>query len=207
MNRSERFWDRISKSYAKQTIKDESTYQFKKEKIKSELKEDDIVFDYGCGTGSLSIEISSKVKEIHAIDISSKMLDIAKQRIDEKGIMNIKIEKSSIDSIDFSPGTYDVVVAINIFHFIDDVGEDLSRIYEMLKPGGLLISETPCMGEDKKLVNIFMYYLGRFGVIPKLNMLTFNSFENLILERGFNIKYKKNLSKTPRDYLVFANKI
>ena len=207
MSRSEKFWDLISKSYAKQAIADESTYNFKQEKINSELKEGDVVFDYGCGTGSLSIAISNKVKEIHAIDISSKMLDIARQRIDEKGIKNIKIKKSTIDNIEFSPGSYDVVIAVNIFHFIDDVRGDLSRIYEILKPDGLLISETPCLGEDKNLANKFMYYLGRLGLIPRLNMLTFTGFEKLVSDAGFNIKYKKNLSKTPRDYLVFANKI
>ena len=207
MSRSERFWDLISKSYAKQTIAEDGAYKLKKEKIKSELKEGDIVFDYGCGTGSLSIELSSKVKEIHAIDISPKMLEIAKQRIDEKGIKNIKLKKSSMDDVEFSPGSYDVVIAVNVFHFIDDVASDLNRIYEMLKPGGLFISETPCMGEDKNIANKFMCYLGRLGLIPRLNMFTFNSFENLISESGFNIKYKKNLSETPRDYLVFANKI
>jgi ubiquinone/menaquinone biosynthesis C-methylase UbiE len=207
MIRSEKFWDLISNSYAKQDISDEKAYNLKKEKINSELKKDDSVFDYGCGTGSLSIEISSKVKEIHAIDISSKMLGIARERIDKEGIRNITLKKSDLDDVDFLPGSYDVVIAVNIFHFIDDIGKDLSRIYEMLKPGGLLISETPCMGEDKKLANKAMYYLGRLGVIPKLNMLTFNSFEELISEGGFSITYKMNLSETPRDYLVFAKKM
>lgn len=207
MSRSEKFWDLISKSYAKQAISDKSTYNFKIEKINSELKQSDIVFDYGCGTGSLSIEISSKVKEIHAIDISSKMLDIAKQRINEKGIKNIKLKKSTIDDVEFLAGSYDAVIAVNIFHFIDDVGKDLIRTYEMLKPDGLLITETPCMGEDKKLANKIMYYLSRLGLIPKLNMLTFNRLENLISESGFSIEYKKNLSESPRDYLVLAKKV
>ena len=155
----------------------------------------------------MSLEISSKVREIQAIDISSKMSEIATQRINDKSINNIKIRKSTLYDIDFSPGSYDVVLAINIFHFIDGVGRDLNRIYQLLKPGGLLISETPCMGEDRKFANKLMYYLGRVGLIPKLNMLTFKSFESLILENGFNITYKKNLSKTPRDYFIIAQKI
>jgi len=207
MDRSEKFWDRISKSYAKQAISDTDTYQFKNEKIKSMLQPDDAVFDYGCGTASMSIEISGKVREIHAIDISSKMLEIATQRINDKSINNIQIRKSSLYDIDFVPSSYDVILAVNILHFIDDVGSDLNKMYQMLKPGGLLISETPCMGEDRRFANKLMYYLGRVGLIPKLNMLTFKSFESVILENGFNIMYKKNLSKTPRDYFIIAQKI
>lgn len=207
MDKSEKFWDRISKSYAKQAILDTDTYQFKNEKIKSVLRPDDTVFDYACGTASMSIEISSKVKEIHAIDISSKMLEIATQRINGKGINNIKIKKSSLYDFDFAPNSYDVVLAVNIFHFIDDVDSDLNRMYQLLKPGGLLISETPCMGEDRRIANKLMYYLGRVGLIPKLNMLTFKSFENLILENNFDITYKKNLSNTPRDYFIIAKRM
>jgi ubiquinone/menaquinone biosynthesis C-methylase UbiE len=207
MDRSEKFWDRISSMYAKQSISDVDTYQFKHKKIKSMLSPDDTVFDYGCGTASLSIELSSNVREIHAIDISSKMLEIATQRIDKKNIKNIKIRKSSISDVDFVPGSYDVVLAVNIFHFINDIGSDLNRICQMLKPGGVLISETPCMGEDRRFSNKLMYYLGKIGLIPELNMLSFEAFENCISESGFSITYKKNLSKTPRDYFVIARKV
>ncbi len=207
MDRSEKFWDRISNTYAKQSISDVGTYQFKHEKIKNILKPDDTVFDYGCGTASMSIELSGYVREIHAIDISSKMLEIAAQRIDEKNIKNIKISKSTISDFDFAPGSYDVVLAVNIFHFIDEVDGDLNRIHQMLKPDGVLVTETPCMGEQKNFLNKLMYYLGVIGLIPKLNMLTFEVFEDLISESGFSIIYKKNLSNTPRDYFVIAKKL
>jgi len=82
--------------YAKQSISDVATYQFKSQKIKSLLHSENLVFDYGCGTASMSIDLSSHVKEIHAIDISSKMLEIASHRIDEKGIKNIKISKNTL---------------------------------------------------------------------------------------------------------------
>lgn len=63
------------------------------------------------------------------------------------------------------------------------------------------------MGEGGKFASKLMYYLGRVGLIPKLNMLTFENLERLILENGFNIENKKNLSKTPRGYFIIAQKI
>ncbi len=207
MNRSEKFWDRIANMYAKQSISDVATYQYRNQKIKSMLHSDNMVFDYGCGTASMSIDLSGHVREIHAIDISSKMLEIARHRIDEKGVKNIKISKSSLFDLDLIPNLYDVVLAINILHFIDDINPVLNRIGQMLKPNGLLITETPCMGEHRRFANKLMYYFGKIGLIPKLNMLTFDDYENSIVESGFNIICKKNLSKTPRDYFVIAKKI
>ena len=133
MDRSEKFWDRISKSYAKQAISETDTCQFRIEKIKSILRPGDTVLDYGCGTASMSIAISSMVGEIYAIDIPSKMLEIATQRIEVKRIINIKISKSSLCDIDFIPASYAVVLAINIFHFCDDAGSDLNRMSHLAK--------------------------------------------------------------------------
>lgn len=206
MDRSEKFWDRIANMYARQSVSDIETYQFKHEKIKSLLDPSDIVFDYGCGTASMSIELSGSVKEIHAIDISSRMLEIASSRIAEKGITNINLDKKSLFDIDFGPESYDVVLAVNILHFIDDLDSTFARIYQMLKPKGYLVTETPCMGEHKRFANKLMFYFGKLGLIPKLNMLTFKSYEESMVRAGFDITYRKNLSNTPRDYFVIAQK-
>lgn len=207
MDREERFWDRIANMYARQSVSDVEAYQFKHEKIKSLLRPSDVVFDYGCGTASTSIELSGAVREIHAIDISSRMLEIASDRTQEKGINNIHFGKNTLFDAGFEPESFDVVLAVNILHFADNVDNDLAQINRLLKPNGYLVTETPCMGEEKKLANKLVFYLGRMGLIPRLNMLTFKSYEASLAGSGFAITYKKNMSKTPRDYFVIARKM
>jgi 2-polyprenyl-3-methyl-5-hydroxy-6-metoxy-1,4-benzoquinol methylase len=55
---------------------------------------------YGCGTGLISNEISNEiadnVKVIHAIDTSSKMIEIAKNKADGRKIENIDYAHSTI---------------------------------------------------------------------------------------------------------------
>ncbi len=206
MDRSEKFWDRISNMYAKTPISDEVAYQNKLNKIKDLLHPEGVLFDYGCGTGSVSIALSGYVREIHGVDISSKMLEIAHQRIEDRNIKNVRLNKLSIFDSAFDAGSYDVVLAMNVLHFIDDIDMVLARLNSLLKPNGYLITETPCMGENKTFLNKLMYCLGRMGLIPRLNILTFESFEDALLKSGFDIQHKENLSAMPRDYLVFAKK-
>ena len=80
MNKSEEFWDKASKNYDKTEGRFEHIHSKSRENTKKYLKGNDIVLDYGCGTGTTSCEFANKVKEIHAIDISSKMIEIAKEK-------------------------------------------------------------------------------------------------------------------------------
>lgn len=207
MDRSEKFWDRIANMYARQSVSDVEAYKHKHEKIKSLLQPSDVVFDYGCGTASMSMELSGHVKEIHAIDISSRMLEIAVGRVEERGVANVHLSKKTLFNVDFEPQSFDVILAVNILHFIDDLDAVLERLGRLLKPNGYLVTETPCMGEQKRFANKLMYYFGKLGLIPKLNMLTFRAYEESLAHNGFHVTYKKNLSETPRDYFVIAKKV
>jgi ubiquinone/menaquinone biosynthesis C-methylase UbiE len=206
MNNSEKFWDRISNIYARQPISNEIAYAEKIEKIKSYLKLSDTMIDFGCGTGTMSIELSRNVKEIFAIDISSKMLQIAQQKVKDQEIENIVFRKTSVFDTQLLPNSFDVVLAFNILHFIDSTDHVLNRINQLLKPGGHLITETPCMGEHKTVTNKIMLILSKTGLVPHLNLLTFKELENAVVGNGFNIIEKENLSEPPRDYLIFAKK-
>ncbi|WP_425465559.1 hypothetical protein [Paenibacillus hemerocallicola] len=43
----------------------------------------------------------------------------------------------------------------------------LQRINELLRPGGLLISATPCVGE-KLLLKSLLWFAGKFGLTPDI---------------------------------------
>ena len=87
--KSEKFWDKQAKDF----IEHEQHTQLSKNKdyitTLKYLSIDDTVLDYGCATGIISNAIADKVKEIHAIDISSKMIEIANRKAYERQIGNI----------------------------------------------------------------------------------------------------------------------
>jgi ubiquinone/menaquinone biosynthesis C-methylase UbiE len=84
VNNSEKFWNKLSGKYDTRAEKlGDHIYIETVKKTKRHLNINDIVLDYACGTGIITNEFSDNVKEIHAIDISSGMIDVAKRKAGE----------------------------------------------------------------------------------------------------------------------------
>ena len=80
MSGSARFWDKIALKYSKQPVRDEAAYRRKLEVTRDYLRRDIQVFEIGCGTGSTAIAHAPHVAHIHSIDISGKMIEIARRK-------------------------------------------------------------------------------------------------------------------------------
>ncbi|OPY80033.1 MAG: Mg-protoporphyrin IX methyl transferase [Syntrophorhabdus sp. PtaU1.Bin153] len=71
------------------------------------------VLDMGCGGGTIAIPLARKVRSITAVDFSSRMLDIVRQRCADGGIRNIRTIQGrwEDDSETLGSGPYDVAIA------------------------------------------------------------------------------------------------
>jgi len=81
MNKSEMFWDRLSKKFDKRVKKyfEQNCIRII-ENTKKYLATSDNVLVFTSGRGLITGAIAGKVKKIHAVDISSKMSDAAKRK-------------------------------------------------------------------------------------------------------------------------------
>ncbi|WP_329052849.1 class I SAM-dependent methyltransferase [Amycolatopsis sp. NBC_01488] len=93
------------------------------------------VIDLGCGTGSLSVLLAEAGHDVCGIDLSHRMLDVAR-------------EKAAHLDIDFRQGdaadpptteTYDVVLVRHVLWAMPDPGEALDNWIKLLNPRGRLI--------------------------------------------------------------------
>ncbi len=205
MNRSEKFWDKMANYYDQEEKKDEQTYIKIIEKTKKYLKISDIVLDYGCGTGLISNEIADNVKVIHAIDISSKMIEIAKGKADEHKIKNIDYAHSTIFDERYKKGSFDVILVFYILHLLEDTHKVMQRINELLRPGGLIISATPCMGE-KTFLSILLSLVGKIGLIPNIRSFKISELEDSIANGNFEIVETECLLQSSPEYFIVAKK-
>ncbi len=123
MDQSAKFWDKIAESYSKQPIADEASYHKKLQVTREYFQPDMEVLELGCGTGSTAITHAPYVKHIRAIDISSKMIEIAQGKADAKGVANIIFERSTIDDLSVQDNTLDVVLGLSILHLLDNTYE------------------------------------------------------------------------------------
>lgn len=206
MKESKIFWDRLSGKYDNQVKRYEQTYQKTIEKTNQYLGNADTVLDFACGTGIITIEVAESVKTIHAIDISSKMIDVAKRKADEKKITNIQFSQTDIFDESFGNESFNTVLGFNILYFLSDIQNAVKRIYELLLPGGLFISATDCLGEHRSIQSVLTYCVSKIGIIPQMQRLKISELENFIRQGNFEIIETANLYQKPPNYFIVAQK-
>jgi 2-polyprenyl-3-methyl-5-hydroxy-6-metoxy-1,4-benzoquinol methylase len=211
MIKSEKLWDFLANKYDKTEQNLEHIFIKIHENTKKFILPNDIVLDYACGTGTLSVDIANHVKEIHAVDISSKMLEIARSKADERKIKNINFVKAVISDGQFKQESYDVILAFGLLHLLEDCQQVIKRIYDLLKPGGLFISSTPCLGEKMTFVTKLKFYppllISKTGLIPQhLTRFKISELDELIGKENFQIIETEKIFYKLTAYFMVAKK-
>jgi len=102
------------------------------------LSEDDVLVDFGAGTGTLAIEAAARCGIVFAVDISAAMLDQAKKKAENAGIRNIVFREGGFLTYKHDRERPDAIVSLGALHHLPDFWKAvaLKRIYDLLKPGG-----------------------------------------------------------------------
>ena len=194
------FWDKIAKRYSKQPIADEAAYQKKLRVTREYFQPDMEVLEFGCGTGSTAITHSPYVKHIQAIDISSKMIEIAQGKADAKNVENVTFRRSTIDEFSVSDQTLDAVLGLSILHLLDNKEEVIAKVYKMLKPGGIFVTSTACLGDTMKFFKVIAPIGKLFGLM--LKVFTAKELEDSLTDAGFEIDYHWQPGKGKAVFIV-----
>ncbi|WP_392536245.1 class I SAM-dependent methyltransferase [Nostoc sp. C117] len=105
----------------------------------AEISPTDTILDVACGTGEferlLLAEFSSQ--QIVGVDISDKMLTIAKQKF--SAYPQVSFQIASASNLPFDNDSFDVIVSANAFHYFDDPLTALKEMRRVLKPDGKVI--------------------------------------------------------------------
>jgi len=196
------FWDRHAEGYSKRPIADEAAYQKKLKVTREYFRPDMEVLEFGCGTGSTAISHAPFVKHIRATDISSKMIDIARRKAEAEKIDNVTFEAVAIDDIDISDQSLDAVLGLSILHLLEDKSEIIGRVHRMLKPGGIFVTSTPCLGDTMKFFKI-IGPVGRFlRLLPLVKVFTKKELEDSLTDAGFEISYQWQPGKGKAVFIV-----
>ena len=202
MAQPSRFWDRHAKGYAKRPVADEAAYQRKLKVTQDYLTLDMEVLEMGCGTGTTALIHAPFVKHITGIDISRNMIEIARAKAESGNVKNVTFQQSSVDGLETPDASYDVIMGHSILHLMENTGAVIARIHRMLKPGGVFVSSTACLGGRVPVLRAILP-VGRFlGLLPLVKFFTVEELEGDLTDAGFGIDHQWQPDKSKAVFIV-----
>ena len=201
------FWNRRSEVFDKQVLSVyENAYRKTVKRSAAFLKKEDRVFEIGCGTGVATIPLSKYVKEITATDISENMIQKAREKAKNQSKDNIIFRTGELTEMEVEPESYDVVAAYNVLLYMKNQEEVLKKIYEVLKPGGIFLSATDCLGRNLSKDSLKKSWKSKLHLMPYVAFDTPISLMRKILKNDYEVLEIVNLHKNPPNIFIAAKK-
>ena len=170
------------------------------------LNPTDQVLEFACGTGIVTTMVAPHVSHIQAIDIADEMVVQAQQKIDKLSMSNVQIAQLDLFDSALDESSFDAVMAFNVLLYVDNFDTVMARIHKLLKPGGVFLSATDCLGLNLSKAAIKKFWLSRTGKMPYVAFFTQNSLRTKIAASGFEVLQTENLFFSPPNLFVAAKK-
>ena len=96
------------------------------------------VLEIGCGTGALTVPLAAAVGDngrLVAVDISEPMIGVARERVEERGLHNVKLLLGDAQVFEFEPAAFDLATSRMGVMFFANPTAAFRNIGGALKPG------------------------------------------------------------------------
>jgi ubiquinone/menaquinone biosynthesis C-methylase UbiE len=107
------------------------------------LADGECLLDAGCGTGMMALRIAARYPgcTVHGIDISPKMIAVARRDAEEQGLA-VDFRVGSITDLPYPGDSFDVVITNIMYHHLDlaEKRQAVAEVARVLKPGGRYVS-------------------------------------------------------------------
>lgn len=170
------------------------------------LKPTDRILEFACGTGIVTLAVAPHVAHIRAIDIAEEMVSRARTKATHEGITNVDITQTDLFDPELTPGGFDAVMAFNVLLYVDDLDRILARIRELLKPDGVFLSATDCLGGTVSKAGLLKFWRSRTGKMPYVGFFSQRALTRKIAGAGFEVLHQENLFPSPPNLFVAARK-
>ncbi|MGJ7530088.1 class I SAM-dependent methyltransferase [Variovorax sp. GB1P17] len=194
------FWNRTSRSYAKNPIADQAGYERTLERTRALLKASDRVLELGCGTGTTALQLAGDVQDYLATDISDGMITIANERHAASPIRSLAFRTATAESIASGAAQFDAVLGFNYLHLVRDLPGTLRCIHALLPTKGLFISKTPCLGDMNPLIRLALLPAMRaIGSAPYAGVFRATELSQHLTAAGFDVLANESHGTTGND--------
>ncbi len=109
----------------------------------SEVTGTETVLDIATGTGFTALAFAPLVSAVVGLDVSSQMLEKARQEAESRGIGTVEWRQGSAERLEFRDESFDLVTCRVAPHHFLNVPQFVREVKRVLKPGGkFLLADT-----------------------------------------------------------------
>jgi SAM-dependent methyltransferase len=97
------------------------------------------VLDVGCGAGLTTREAARRAASATGVDLSARMLDLARRRAAADGLANVSFVQADVQVADLGEARYERVISRNGVMFFGDPVAAFANLARALKPDGRMV--------------------------------------------------------------------
>ena len=129
------------------------------------IRPGDRVLEVGVGTG-IGSSLYPRDCEVTGIDLSTSMLDKARERVARMGIRNIRLLQMDAADLKFASDSFDIVYAPYVISVVPDPIQVACEMRRVCRPGGRIIvlnhflSPHPILSRLERMISPFTIHIG-----------------------------------------------
>ncbi len=157
-------------------------YQRQLHDIKS-FKPSGKLLDIGCNIGVFLSEARAASFETTGIELNRECAEYAQSHF------NLSVHSDYLDNIAFEADSFDVVTMYDVLEHIPDLHSMLAEIRRVLKPGGLLVVQSPNL--DSLMADLSKSAWGWLSPPDHLYHFTPGALSSLLVQTGYDVQLVK----------------
>jgi len=159
------FWDFCASFYDFAERRNAQAYNAMVKTVRDAIPDGASVLEVAAGTGSISLGIAGKVKNVLCTDISLKMLTVARKKAEKRNVKNIDFGNVNIFCINRPDGAFDVVIAGQVLHLINEPEKAAAELRRVA--GGMVILPMSFTKDLKGRAQLMLNIFRLFGFAPQ----------------------------------------
>ena len=152
------------------------------------LNRNDVVADFGAGSGYFTEKIAPLCSLVYAVDIQREMIDINQRKMKSKGITNVNFILGAKKITNLPKESIDYLIMVDVYHELEFPYEIIQDIYRAMKQNGNIVL-VEYRKEDPKVM------------IKPLHKMSINQISKEMKNSGFELN--RSFQALPRQHMLF----
>jgi ubiquinone/menaquinone biosynthesis C-methylase UbiE len=118
------------------------------------VPEDDLL-DVACGTGEFSAFCASRIRSVTGVDISRRMIEIAKLQATRANLTNIHLICHDVEDLPLQSNAFSIVICKSTFHHLEQPEAIFGEMIRCSKEGGRISVQDIVSYENERVNDFF----------------------------------------------------